>query len=91
MISLLLFLGLGVAVSNHGRPLELAGVLVVVSSLLDLIFGGSLGEIFFGALIFYPFAAFVYMLVDRYSDSVLATFGILIAAIAVMFGAAYFV
>lgn len=88
MIGILIFLALGVAVSNYGKPLQLAGVVVVASALLSLAFGSDPGEVLLSSLIFYPFVAFVYMLVERYSDSILATYGILLAAVAVMFAAA---
>lgn len=90
MIGLLIFLAIGVAVSNYGRPLQLAGVVVVSTALLSLVFGNDLGEILLSSLIFYPFVAFVYMLVERYSESILATYGILLAAVAVMFAAAMY-
>lgn len=90
MIELFLFLGLGVAVSNYGKPLQLAGVFVGATAVLSLIFGSSVMEILFASAILYAFSAFVYMLVERYCDSILATFGILLGAIAIMFGAAFY-
>ncbi len=91
MLELLLFIAMGVVVSNHGRPLQLAGVTVVGSAVLSLMFGASLVEIFFSSVILYAYTAFVYMLVERFSDSILATFGILVSAVAIMIGAVLFV
>ncbi len=88
MIGLLIFLAVGVAVSNYGRPLQLAGVVVVATALLSLDSGESPGAIVLSSLIFYPFVAFIYMLVERYSESILATYGILLGAVAVMFASA---
>ena len=91
MLGLILFLVLGVAVSNHGSPLKFAGLLVVLFAVLGLMGDDGLVEILIATLISFPFVAFTYLLVERHADSILATYGILLGAIGLMTAAVFYV
>jgi hypothetical protein len=72
MIDLVLYFLFGYFVIQYEKPVHFAGGYAVAACLLWLIFGEKLlSVLFFGAILF-AYTAFVYMVVDRYGDRVLA-------------------
>ena len=89
MFDLILYFLFGYFVIQYEKPVHFAGGYAAASSLLSLVFGGKiLSVLFYGAILF-AYTAFVYMVVDRYGDKVLAPIGVLAAGALVLVGAAF--
>ena len=91
MFDLLFYLLFGYLVINYERPLPFAAGYVVVTSVLSLIIGSAgFVEAAISGIILFAYTAFVYMVVDRYGDKVLAPIGVLIAGYAVLVAASFY-
>ena len=66
----LIFVGFGYLVIQYGKPLKFAGGYVLLSSLISLIFGEKLISLLFVAAILFAYTAFVFMIVEYFSDSI---------------------
>ena len=89
MFALVLYFLFGYFVIQYEKPVHFAGGYVVAVSLLSLVFGEEILSVFFVGAILFAYTAFVYMVVDRYGDKVLAPIGVLIAGALILVGAAF--
>ena len=69
-MGILLFIGFGYLVTLYGRPLQIAGAYVVVSSIFSLVIGEKIISLLFSGAIIFAYTAFVFMVVDHFSDSI---------------------
>jgi hypothetical protein len=90
MIGLLLYFLFGSFVIRYEKPVHFAAGFAGVSVLLNMLIDGSFVESILSGLILFAYTAFVYMIVDRYGDRILAPIGVLVAGAAIMVGAAYY-
>jgi len=90
MIGLVLYFLFGSCVIRYERPVHFAAGFAGLSALLNLVVGGSFIESILSGLILFAYTAFVYMVVDRYGDKILAPIGVLVAGAAILIGAAYY-
>ena len=91
MFSLVLYFVFGYLVIQYERPVHFAGAYAVAASLVSLIFGENLLSVLFSGAILFAYIAFVYMVVDRYGDKVMAPIGVLIAGAVILVGGALFI
>lgn len=91
MIGLGFFFLCGYLVMNYGKPVHFGALYAVLMQIVALINGNSIGSLFFGGAILFAYSAFVYMVVDRYSDGILAPIGILIGGALILVGAALYI
>ena len=85
MIGLALYFVSGYLVMNYGKPLHFAGVFVGLGTIHSLVTGTAIG-----GLILYAYTAFVFMVVERYSDRILAPIGVLIIGAAILIAAIFY-
>ena len=69
-MGILLFIGFGYLVTLYGSPLKVAGAYVVFSSIFSLVFGSEFVSVLFAGAITFAYTAFVFMVVDYFSDSI---------------------
>ena len=91
MFGLLLYFLFGYCVMNYARPVQFAAGYAVSSGVLSLVFGDRLLSVLLSGAIVFGYTAFVYMVVDRYNDNIVAPVGVLVAGAAIMIGAAFVV
>lgn len=89
MFGLLLYFLFGYFVMTYARPVQFAAVYSVSSGILSLIFGESFLSVLFSGAVVFAYTAFVFMVVDRYNDGILAPIGILVAGAVILIGAAF--
>ena len=89
MLALVFYFIFGYLVMLHGRPVQFAGAYAVSASLLSLFVGAGVLEVLLSGAILFGYTAFVYMVVDRYNESVLAPICILVAGALILVGAAF--
>ena len=90
MIGLVLYFLFGWFVIKYERPVHFAAGYSVFNAVLSLIFGDAFVGALLSAAVLFAYTAFVYMVVDRYGDQILAPIGVLIAGAAVLIGAVYY-
>ena len=91
MIGLVLYFLFGSFVIRFERPVHFAAGYSILTAIISLILGEPFLAAILSAAVLFAYTAFVYMVVDRYGDQVLAPIGVLIAGAAILIGAAYFV
>lgn len=89
MFGLILYFVFGYFVIQYNKPVQFAGGYAVSAGVLSLIFGENLLSVLLSGAILFAYTAFVFMVVDRYSDKVLAPIGILIGGAMILVGAAF--
>lgn len=72
MLGLLFYFLFGYLVMQYARPVHFAAGYAVSASMLSLMVGDGLLTVLSSGAILFAYTAFVYMVVDRYNDSVLA-------------------
>ena len=91
MLGLLFYFLFGYLVMQYARPVHFAAGYAVSAGLLSLVVGADLLGVLLSSAILFAYTAFVYMVVDRYNDSVLAPIGILTGGALILVGAAFYV
>ena len=89
MIGILLYFLFGYFVIQYQKPVQFAGGYAVAASILALGFGDGLLAVLLSGAILFAYTAFVYMVVDRYADKVLAPMGVLFVGAMILIGAAF--
>lgn len=89
MFDVILYFLFGYFVIQFERPVHFAGGYAVTEVLLSLIFGEKILSVLISGAILFAYTAFVYMVVDRYGDKVMAPIGVLIAGALILVGAAF--
>ena len=79
----------GYFVIQFERPVHFAGGYAVTVMLSSLIFGEKILTVLVSGAILFAYTAFVYMVVDRYGDKIMAPIGVLIAGALILVGAAF--
>jgi hypothetical protein len=89
MLGLLFYFLFGYLVIQYSKPVHFAAGYAVCAGLLSLIVGESLFSVLISGAILFAYTAFVYMVVERYSDSILAPIGALIGGAMILVAAAF--
>ncbi len=89
MLALVFYFLFGSLVINYAKPVHFAACYAIAASLLSFFLGDSLPGVAFSGAILFAYTAFVYMVVERYSDGILASIGILVGGAAILVGAAF--
>ena len=91
MLGLLFYFLFGYLVMQYEKPVQFAAGYAISAGLLSLIVGESLFSVMISGTILFAYTAFVYMLVDRYNDSIMAPIGILIGGALILVSAAFLI
>ena len=90
MMTLVLYLLFGSFVIRYERPVQFAAGYSILTAMMSLIFGEPFVATVLIAAVLFAYTAFVYMVVDRYGDQILAPVVVLVAGAAIPIGVAYF-
>ena len=89
MFGLLFYFLFGYLVINYERPVLFAAGNAITAGLLSLMLGDGLLIVLVSGAILFAYTAFVYMVVDRYNDGILAPIGILTGGAVILVAAAF--
>ncbi len=90
MIGLVLYFVFGALVIRYEKPVHFAAGYAGMSAAFSIVIGEPLVGTLLAGLILFAYTAFVYMVVDRYGDQVLAPIGVLVVGALILLGASYY-
>ena len=75
---------------RYEKPVHFAAGFVFLNALLNAVIYGYSFQSLLASLVLFAYTAFVYMVVDRYGDQLLAPIGVLIVGALIFLGAAFY-